>query len=295
MSEGKVSIIIPTYNSATLLARALHSVLEQTYSNWEALVIDNHSADDTDAVVNSCGDVRIQLLKTHNYGVIAKSRNIGIQQATGRWVAFLDADDWWTSTKLDCSLAALKDGADVVYHDLWRVSPRNIWGKRIIRSRRLGPPILQDLYWNGNGLLNSSVVVSRDLLYSVGGLNESPALVGAEDFEYWLRLARQTNSFVKLPGIHGYYWLGTGNASNPGRTITWLAELTKPEYKPIQGLTQDEPPWMLFALAKANYKLGRLSAARMEVEKLLRMDTPFIMKAKAISLLLFIWGASKGQ
>jgi glycosyltransferase involved in cell wall biosynthesis len=295
VTAGKFSIVIPTYNSAPLLARALNSVLEQTYSDWEVFVIDNHSADDTDAVVNSFGDARIRLLKTHNHGVIAKSRNIGIRQATGRWVAFLDADDWWTSTKLEYSLLVLKAGADVVYHDLWRVSPRSIWGKRIIRSRHLQPPILQDLYWNGNGLLNSSVVVSRDLLYSVGSLNEAPALVGAEDFEYWLRLARQSDNFVKLPGIHGNYWVGTGNISNPSRAITWLTELTKLEHKPTRGIDKEEPLWMTFALAKANYQLGRLSVARMETEKLLRMDTPFIMKVKVIFLLLFIWSASRSK
>ena len=290
VTESKVSIVIPTYNSAPLLARALRSVLDQTYSNWEAFVIDNHSSDNTDAVVASFQDVRICLLKTHNQGVIAKSRNIGIRQATGQWIAFLDADDWWTPEKLERSVVVLKAGADVVYHDLRRAGPRKSWSRRVIRSRRLQQPVFHDLYWNGNGLLNSSVVVSRKLLCAVDELSENPALVGAEDFECWLRLARQSDDFVKLPGIYGYYWIGTGNTSNPKRAITWLAELSKIQegFESSQDISQT-PPWMSFALAKANYELRQFDVARAEVGKLLREAAPLSMKTKAYCLQLLIW------
>ncbi len=83
-----VSIVIPTYNHANYLRKALQSVLDQTYKNWEAIVIDNHSTDDTKKVINKFNDPRIRYLKIHNYGVIAKSRNAGILAAKGEWVAF---------------------------------------------------------------------------------------------------------------------------------------------------------------------------------------------------------------
>ena len=88
-----VSIVIPTYNHANYLSKALQSVLDQTYKNWEAIVIDNHSTDDTNEVINRYVDPRIKYLKIHNCGVIAKSRNVGIQTAKGEWIAFLDSDD----------------------------------------------------------------------------------------------------------------------------------------------------------------------------------------------------------
>ena len=88
-----VSVVIPTYNHARYLARALQSVLDQTYTNWEAIVIDNHSTDNTDEVMASFADSRITLLKIHNNGVIAASRNIGIRAANSEWITFLDSDD----------------------------------------------------------------------------------------------------------------------------------------------------------------------------------------------------------
>ena len=96
-----VSIIIPTFNHANYLSKALQSVLHQTYTNWEAIVIDNYSTDDTDSVITRYNDHRIKYLKIHNGGVIAKSRNAGIKSAKGDWIAFLDSDDTWTSDKLD--------------------------------------------------------------------------------------------------------------------------------------------------------------------------------------------------
>jgi glycosyltransferase involved in cell wall biosynthesis len=77
-----VSVIIPTYNRARELARALESVRAQTYGNWEALVVDNHSTDDTDQLISGFNDPRIRAFKIHNDGVIAASRNVGIAQ---RW------------------------------------------------------------------------------------------------------------------------------------------------------------------------------------------------------------------
>lgn len=87
---GKIlfSIIIPSYNSALFIRRCLDSLLKQTYSNWEAIVIDNHSTDDTVSIVKSYGDSRIQCYLIHNEGVIAKSRNYGITFAKGDYVCF---------------------------------------------------------------------------------------------------------------------------------------------------------------------------------------------------------------
>jgi glycosyltransferase involved in cell wall biosynthesis len=78
-----VSIVIPTYNHANYLGRALQSVLDQTYKNWEAIVIDNHSTDDTSKVIDKYKHPRIKYIKISNQGVIAKSRNAGRLAAKG--------------------------------------------------------------------------------------------------------------------------------------------------------------------------------------------------------------------
>ena len=96
-----VSIVIPTYNHAKFISKALKSVIDQTYKNWEAIIIDNESIDETYKLINNFNDQRIKYFKIANDGVIAKSRNLGINEAKGEWIAFLDSDDWWTKDKLE--------------------------------------------------------------------------------------------------------------------------------------------------------------------------------------------------
>ena len=95
-SKPFVSVVIPTYNHAKFLGKALESVIYQTYRNWEVIVIDNKSTDGTRQVIENYKDPRIQYFKISNDGIIAKSRNLGINVAKGEWIAFLDSDDWWT-------------------------------------------------------------------------------------------------------------------------------------------------------------------------------------------------------
>ncbi len=95
-----VSVVIPSYNRADDLKRAVQSVITQTYQNWEIIIVDNSSTDHNVQVVESFSDNRIRLLNIQNGGVIAKSRNLGIQSAKGDWIALLDSDDWWKSSKI---------------------------------------------------------------------------------------------------------------------------------------------------------------------------------------------------
>ena len=95
-----VSVVIPNYNRAADLRRALRSVVRQTWRQWEALVVDNHSTDNVAQVIEEFQDRRIRMLSVHNHGVIAVSRNVGVTNAAGAYVAFLDSDDWWAPRKL---------------------------------------------------------------------------------------------------------------------------------------------------------------------------------------------------
>jgi len=81
--NSMVSVIIPSYNHAHFLKQSLKSVIDQTYSNWEAILVDNHSEDNTDSIINSFANARIKILKIYNNGVIAVSRNLGIKHACG--------------------------------------------------------------------------------------------------------------------------------------------------------------------------------------------------------------------
>ena len=94
-----VSIVMPAYNAERWIANAIDSVLGQTYSDWELLVVDDGSSDDTEAVVRGYDDPRISLISQANRGPY-HSRNTGLKQARGKYIALLDADDWYEPVHL---------------------------------------------------------------------------------------------------------------------------------------------------------------------------------------------------
>ena len=94
------SVVIPNFNHGRYLKEAIDSVLSQDYKNWELLIIDNYSTDNSDEVISSYNDSRIRFFKINNEGIIAKSRNLGIKNAKAKWIAFLDSDDIWYYNKL---------------------------------------------------------------------------------------------------------------------------------------------------------------------------------------------------
>jgi glycosyltransferase involved in cell wall biosynthesis len=221
-----VSVVIPTYNHARYLGRALQSVLDQTYVNWEAIVIDNHSTDNTDEVMTSFADHRINYLKIHNNGVIAVSRNAGIRAAKGEWIAFLDSDDWWIADKLQACFDNIKDKVDLVYHDLKIVRDQpSFFKRRKIKTRQVKKPVLMDMLLNGNPIANSSALVRKRLLDEIGGIDEDVKMVASEDYNTWLRLAQITDGFVYLPRSLGYYLLHNQAASQKNMSYAYKSAI----------------------------------------------------------------------
>ena len=112
MSESSptVSIIMPTYNQAAYIEASIESVLQQTFSDFELIIIDNYSKDKTKEIIRgyAASDQRIKYLKFYNHGYIARSRNTGIRQAKGLYIAFLDSDDLWKPTKLERQLTVFR-------------------------------------------------------------------------------------------------------------------------------------------------------------------------------------------
>lgn len=96
-----VSIIMPSYNTAKFIADTIQSVLNQTYTNWELIIVDDCSNDNTDEIVSNFQDERIHYLKNELNSGAAVSRNRALKEAKGKWIAFLDSDDLWMSEKLE--------------------------------------------------------------------------------------------------------------------------------------------------------------------------------------------------
>jgi glycosyltransferase involved in cell wall biosynthesis len=213
-----VSIVIPTYNHARFISKSLKSVIDQTFENWEAIVIDNHSTDDTDKILIKHTDSRIKYLKIDNKGIIAKSRNLGIKEAKGEWIAFLDSDDWWTRDKLEICFRNINEEVDFIYHDLEIVDKKSksYFRKKKFKGRHLSKPILKDLLIGviaeGNAIGNSSVIVRKNMLNKIGGISEKENLVASEDYNTWLRIAEITDKFKYIKKRLGYYLVHDASA-----------------------------------------------------------------------------------
>ena len=207
-----ISIVIPTYNRADLIPIAIQSVLDQTYQNWELIIVDNFSDDDTKEVVESFADHRISMLQLPRTGSVAASRNFGVLHSKGEWIAFLDSDDWWFPEKLSMVFKAIQSQPDLIYHDLQIVSGEDDEkSKKKTKSRKLKSPIFFDLLQNGNDIALSSVTLRKSTFAKVGGMNESPTFFAVEDYDTWLRIAQVTERFVHIHRVLGVYRLHDGN------------------------------------------------------------------------------------
>jgi len=233
-----VSVVIPSYNHGRYLGRALQSILDQTYTNWEVIVIDNHSTDKTDEVMTSFTDPRITFLKIHNNGIIAASRNVGIRAAKGEWIAFLDSDDWWTADKLQFCFNCINDKVDLVYHDLEIDSDKQrLFSRKMLKSWQVKTPVLIDLLLRGNVIVNSSVVVRKSILDKLNGINESTRMIAAEDFNTWLRISQLTEKFLYLPSSLGYY-LNHNQSISKKKNMSMPTRSAVEEFLPVLKSTQ---------------------------------------------------------
>jgi glycosyltransferase involved in cell wall biosynthesis len=180
-----ISVIIPTYNRAWCLARAVESVLNQNFSDYELIVVDDGSNDETDLVLAPYGDA-LRVIRQPNRGVSA-ARNAGIKAARGRWIALLDSDDHWLPDKLKAQidwLTAHPDYRICQTEEIWIRDGRRVNPKK--RHRKHGGHIFERCL--PLCLVSpSAVMIDRRLLDEVGGFDED--LPACEDYDLWLRIA----------------------------------------------------------------------------------------------------------
>lgn len=144
MVDGLVSIIMPSWNTGRFIAESIQSVINQTYENWELIIVDDCSTDNTDAVVASFSDTRIRYLKNSKNSGAAVTRNRAIREAKGEWIAFLDSDDLWAPEKLAKQINFMKEHGYVFsYHDYVKIDeesqPLNIYvtGPEVVTKQKM--------------------------------------------------------------------------------------------------------------------------------------------------------------
>lgn len=202
MKNPTISIIIPAYNAEKTILATIASVQKQTFTDWELIVINDGSVDKTLEVLNTIKEPRMQVYSYTNGGV-SVARNLGINHASGEYIAFLDADDLWTPDKLEMQLEALKQNpeADVVYS----------WAYYLYEQKNLIKPS-QPIYFQGDVFADlligdfiiscSNCLITKQAIEAVGEFD--PEVPGAADWDYWLRLAKDWQ-FVVVPKYHVYY------------------------------------------------------------------------------------------
>ena len=197
---ARVSVVIPTYNRADLLARALDSVLAQTRPPDEIIVVDDGSSDDTAARVLEYGG-RVRLLRQSHRGVSA-ARNRGIAESRGEWIALLDSDDEWLPRKLECQLQRLAETGYRVAHseEIWirngrRVNPAKKHAKK-------GGWIFHDCL-PLCAISPSAALIHRSVFTATGVFDET--LPACEDYDLWLRIcAYHPVALVEEPMVVKY-------------------------------------------------------------------------------------------
>jgi len=190
--QPTVSVVIPAYNAAWCVRKAIDSVLAQDFRDYEVIVVDDGSTDDTMAVLSSYGDA-IRTVRQINGG-LSSARNTGIRESRGEFVAFLDADDWWLPVKLGRQVELMRARPELGFSSsAARVeSPEgqllNVWGCAQWHGAFLAHLFGSNADVAGSG---SAVIARRELFRQAGDFDES--LHSLEDIDMWMRLAAVTD------------------------------------------------------------------------------------------------------
>lgn len=188
-AKPMISVIIPTYNRAHLVGRAIQSVLDQTYRDFEIIVVDDASIDNTEEVVAGFNDGRIRYIRRRENRGGSAARNTGIKEAKAKFIAFLDSDDEWLSDKLRKQMDRFKISSKkvgVIYCGRCRV-----WDETQEVAERVIPSLRGDLFVNllmGCFVQGSTPVIRRDCFRKTGLFDE--ALPSNHDWDMWIRLSR---------------------------------------------------------------------------------------------------------
>jgi glycosyltransferase involved in cell wall biosynthesis len=253
----KVTVIIPTHNHAHFLPECLASVRGQTYSDYEVIVINNGSTDNTEEVVRKLSWNKLRHHYQNDTGSVAGPRNTGIRLAKGDYVAFLDSDDLWYRNKLEQVMKVLisDKSIDIISHDLYMT--RQGKEKKLVRCGPLKENMVKSLLLN-NCLLGSATVVKTNTMREVGGFDDSKDFVHVEDCEAWIRIAYLGRKFFFLNEVLGEYRVHSANLSNDFECVLKNAKnIIDKHYKKVKSRMPFYSYFLyLYRLSNINFRLS---------------------------------------
>ncbi len=246
--QDLVSIIMPAYNCANYVENSVLSVMQQTYLNWELIIIDDCSTDNTRAVITKLAeaDKRIKpLLKSKNGGV-ARARNSGLDQATGKYIAFLDSDDLWKPHKLDQQLQFMKETGCKFCFSRYEIIDKD--NNKTAEIRQVPDRLDYSRLLNTNPIGCLTVILEADLMSDI-----RMPLIKHEDYATWLTIL-QKNEIVAcgMPEILASYRKHANSTSaNKLKALSWTWRI----YRENRGMNLPRASWQMlkylyFTIAK---------------------------------------------
>lgn len=205
-----VSIIMPSYNTARYIGDSIRSVLAQTYENWELLIVDDCSTDNTDEIIASFSDDRIRFFKNERNAGAAVSRNRALREARGRWIAFLDSDDLWLPEKLKKQLAFMQKNGHAFSYTNYNEIDRcgKPLGVTVTGPKRITKSSMYRYCWPG------CLTVMYDA--EAVGLIQIADIKKNNDYAMWLKVCRKADCYLLNENLAFYRRGREGSVSTQG-------------------------------------------------------------------------------
>ena len=219
IEKEKVSIIVPMYNAEKFIGKTIESVLAQTYQNWEMLIMNDVSTDNSLAIVSLYAkkDERIKIVNTEKNVGVVKGRNFLIDLASGKYIAFLDADDYWHNEKLEKQIKFMKEkNASISYTEYTRVKEN---------EEKINDVIIKEEI-SYNDMLKNNYLGCLTVIYDAEKIGKRyfKELEKNEDYVLWLEIVKDVNTIYGLKENLAYYRvLDNSRSSNKVKTakVRW--------------------------------------------------------------------------
>lgn len=256
------SVIIPSYNREHILPKAIDSVLQQTFSDFELIIVDNGSTDNTCQLIEtySSRDNRVRYLWQENSGSPAGSRNTGIKNAAGEWIAFLDSDDWWFTNKLEEVYKAIQSDQTKQFIAIshWEDKYVNNEPYSILyHGSEETTGLYEKLLFEGNLFSTSAMTVKTAILRELGGFNPRRDYFIVEDYDLWMCIA-QKGAIFSIKKSLGVFSINSSNMSgNIELTHKNLKQLINDHIDNLARSQEDKDKLKRIHFARIDYYQGR--------------------------------------
>lgn len=208
------SVVVTTYNRKDLLKKCIQSILNQTYKDFELIVVDNDSNYDFFEFINSFNDKRIKPFQNQNNGIIATNRNVGIRKAISKYVSFCDDDDLWFPKKLEEIKKSIIEHPDCILYCHYEIMESNGKTIKLLKHGPSNDNMYETMLFKGNRVSTSAATVDRIIALEENGFDESEELLTVEDYDFWLKLAKRGKFHFTRKALGKYILFGENESSN---------------------------------------------------------------------------------